>query len=96
MSPLLEALRRAGIITEDLALPDDFDAPEATYRGLCKLPDDESKGDFLPRRRRRIDILSMPWKNRGGALLYYTVRSHSKYSTSLVIHPTLLTFRVTI
>lgn len=73
MSRLLQALRRAGILTDDLALPDDFDASEVTYRGLCKLPDNKAEGKFIPRRRRRIDILKMPWLNRGGALLYYTV-----------------------
>lgn len=86
MPRLLQALHQAGILTDDLALPDSFDNPEACYRGLCKLPDREANGKFLPRRRRRIDILSMPWKNRGGALLYYTVRcilSNPHYSILL-------------
>jgi DNA polymerase lambda len=72
---LLHALREAGIITEDLALPDDSHATEAIYRGLCKLPDTvDEEGKLVRRLRRRIDILSIPWKNRGAALLYYTVR----------------------
>src|ERR1700736_3871743 len=71
---LLRALRDAGIVTEDLALPDDLHAPEATYRGLCKLPDTiDDEGKPVRRLRRRIDILSIPWQNRGAALLYYTV-----------------------
>jgi len=70
---LLHALREAGIVTEDLALPDDLHAPEAVYRGLCKLPDTiDHEGNPVPRLRRRIDILSIPWQNRGAALLYYT------------------------
>jgi DNA polymerase lambda len=72
---LLHALREAGIITEDLALPDDSHATEAIYRGLCKLPDTvDGEGKVVRRLRRRIDILSIPWENRGAALLYYTVR----------------------
>ena len=75
---LLHALREAGIITEDLALPDDLHAPEAIYRGLCKLPDTvDDEGNIVPKLRRRIDILSIPWQNRGAALLYYTVRHWS-------------------
>ncbi|KAG2117714.1 hypothetical protein DEU56DRAFT_839003 [Suillus clintonianus] len=62
---LLARLHAAGILTEDLALPDDFSALELCYRGLCKLPEPDSK-------RRRIDILCVPWENRGAALLYYT------------------------
>ncbi|KAF5334913.1 hypothetical protein D9611_010000 [Ephemerocybe angulata] len=63
---LLEALHKAGILTEDLATPDDPYDLEATYRGLCHIPTDPNS------KRRRIDILAIPWKQRGGALLYYT------------------------
>ena len=74
MSRLLHALREAGIITEDLALPEDLHSLEATYRGLCKLPDTvDNKGKTVRRLRRRIDFLSISWQNRGAALLYYTV-----------------------
>lgn len=62
---LLARLHAAKILTEDLALPDDFSALELCYRGLCKRPEPEAK-------RRRIDILCVPWENRGAALLYYT------------------------
>ncbi|KAG2151079.1 uncharacterized protein EDB93DRAFT_1083633 [Suillus bovinus] len=62
---LLARLHAAKILTEDLALPDDFSALELCYRGLCKRPEPDSK-------RRRIDILCVPWENRGAALLYYT------------------------
>ncbi|KAG1724597.1 hypothetical protein EDB19DRAFT_1644456 [Suillus lakei] len=62
---LLARLHAAKILTEDLALPDDFSALELCYRGLCKLPEPDAK-------RRRIDILCVPWENRGAALLYYT------------------------
>ncbi|KAJ2931934.1 hypothetical protein H1R20_g5152, partial [Candolleomyces eurysporus] len=63
---LLEALHSAGILTEDLAIPDDLYDLEATYRGLCRLPDVPNS------KRRRIDFLTVPWKARGAALLYYT------------------------
>ncbi|KAH7882075.1 hypothetical protein F5I97DRAFT_1817500, partial [Phlebopus sp. FC_14] len=62
---LLERLHAANILTEDLALPGDFSMLELTYRGLCKLPEAGAK-------RRRIDILCVPWESRGAALLYYT------------------------
>ncbi|KAJ7270618.1 hypothetical protein B0H12DRAFT_1208638 [Mycena haematopus] len=62
---LLKALHDAKIITEDLALPDNPFDEEAIYRGLCHLPQFGS-------RRRRIDFLTVPWKSRGAALLYYT------------------------
>lgn len=62
---LLARLHATKILTEDLALPDDFSALELCYRGLCKLPEPDAK-------RRRIDILCVPWESRGAALLYYT------------------------
>ncbi|KIJ61681.1 hypothetical protein HYDPIDRAFT_42398 [Hydnomerulius pinastri MD-312] len=62
---LLEHLHAANILTEDLAIPDNFADLELTYRGLCKLPSPDAK-------RRRIDILCVPWESRGAALLYYT------------------------
>ncbi|KAG2344642.1 hypothetical protein BDR05DRAFT_882173 [Suillus weaverae] len=62
---LLARLHAAKILTEDLALPDDFSALELCYRGLCKRSEPDAK-------RRRIDILCVPWENRGAALLYYT------------------------
>lgn len=63
---LLERLHAVGIVTEDLAVPDDFSDLELVYRGLCRLPEPGAK-------RRRIDFLCVPWVNRGAALLYYTV-----------------------
>ena len=63
-----------GILTEDLAIPEDPNDLEAIYRGLCRLPKGDSK-------RRRIDFLTVPWQSKGAALLYYTVGRY---------HPTLL------
>ncbi|CAA7262003.1 unnamed protein product [Cyclocybe aegerita] len=63
---LLEELHAAGILTEDLALPDEPFDLECTYRGLCRLPHVDGS------RHRRIDFLSVPWTSRGAALLYYT------------------------
>ncbi|KAG6844101.1 hypothetical protein H0H87_009776 [Tephrocybe sp. NHM501043] len=66
LSKLLARLHAAGILTEDLALPEDPDDLEAIYRGLCRVPGrDDSK-------RRRIDFLTVPWASKGAALLYYT------------------------
>ncbi|KAJ7574847.1 DNA polymerase lambda [Mycena floridula] len=65
ISQLLKKLKSAGIITDDLALPDKPHDPEAIYRGLCCLPQKGAK-------RRRIDFLCIPWESRGGALIYYT------------------------
>jgi hypothetical protein len=67
MPRLLRELHTVGILTEDLALPEDPNELDATYRGLCHLPHIEGS------RRRRIDILSVSWSSRGAALLYFTV-----------------------
>ncbi len=67
LGKLLKKLHEADIITEDLAVPENIRDLEAIYRGLCHLP---QKGS----RQRRIDFLTIPWKSRGAALLYYTVR----------------------
>ncbi|KAI0714218.1 hypothetical protein C8T65DRAFT_694947 [Cerioporus squamosus] len=61
---LLAELHKKGVITDDLSLPSDFEDLELSYRGLCRR-DAQS-------RRRRIDFLTVPWKSRGAALLYYT------------------------
>ncbi|KAJ3717229.1 DNA polymerase lambda [Lentinula guzmanii] len=63
---LLQKLHIAGILTEDLALPDYSKPLEAVYHGLCHLP------NVPGTRRRRIDFLTVPWSSKGGALLYYT------------------------
>ncbi|KAJ3971993.1 hypothetical protein EV361DRAFT_908160 [Lentinula raphanica] len=63
---LLERLHTAGILTEDLALPDYSKPLEAVYHGICRLP------NVPGARRRRIDFLTVPWNCKGGALLYYT------------------------
>ncbi|KAF8591655.1 Nucleotidyltransferase [Ramaria rubella] len=61
---LCNLLHKQGILTEDLAVPEDWEALEATYRGLCR-KDEYSK-------RRRIDILCIPYESRGAARIYYT------------------------
>ncbi|KAJ3850719.1 DNA polymerase lambda [Lentinula lateritia] len=63
---LLERLHTAGILTEDLALPDYSKPLEAVYHGICRLP------NVVGARRRRIDFLTVPYSSKGGALLYYT------------------------
>ncbi|KAF5376697.1 hypothetical protein D9615_007866 [Tricholomella constricta] len=63
---LLRDLHAGGILTEDLALPDDPNDLEAIYRGLCRIPWRAGA------RRRRIDFLTVAWHSRGAALLYYT------------------------
>jgi DNA polymerase lambda len=66
LARLLRDLHAAGIITEDLSVPDDWNDLEAVYRGLCRLP------NIKGAKRRRIDFLTVPWVSRGAALLYYT------------------------
>ncbi len=66
LAKLLQKLHDVGILTDDLALPENPWDLEAIYRGLCHLPKEGS-------RKRRIDFLTVPWKSRGAALLYYTV-----------------------
>ncbi|KIP05967.1 hypothetical protein PHLGIDRAFT_480151 [Phlebiopsis gigantea 11061_1 CR5-6] len=61
---LLKELHERGVITEDLNVPEDWDDLELVYRGLCRR---DSKG-----LQRRIDFLTVPYKSRGAALLYYT------------------------
>ncbi|KAF9047170.1 hypothetical protein BDZ89DRAFT_1127214 [Hymenopellis radicata] len=65
LAKLLQKLHDVGILTDDLALPENPWDLEAIYRGLCHLPKEGS-------RKRRIDFLTVPWKSRGAALLYYT------------------------
>lgn len=73
---LLQELKLAGILTEDLCVPGpkDRDDLEAVYRGLCRLPSVPNSC------RRRIDFLTVPWESKGAALLYYTVRPASRPS----------------
>ncbi|OSX58463.1 hypothetical protein POSPLADRAFT_1153086, partial [Postia placenta MAD-698-R-SB12] len=67
---LFRELHRQGILTEDLNIPGSFDDLELIYRGLCRRDVNSS--------RRRIgnltdtDFLTVPYKSRGAALLYYT------------------------
>lgn len=67
LEELLKRLHTLDILTEDLAIPEDFDDEENIYRGLCHLPSEPCS------RMRRIDFLCIPWASRGAALLYYTV-----------------------
>jgi hypothetical protein len=90
MPRLLRELHNAGILTEDLALPEDPDDIEASYRGLCRLPHIEGS------KRRRIDILSVAWKARGAALLYFTVCFLVDVSAEYSFYFILFTCRVTI
>ncbi|TFY80387.1 hypothetical protein EWM64_g3625 [Hericium alpestre] len=70
---LLNMLQTMGIIHEHLSLPDlSVDPLEAVYRGLCVRPLREGEGPESKRLRRRIDFLTVPWINRGAALIYYT------------------------
>jgi DNA polymerase lambda len=70
LEKLIRDCKLAGIITEDLVLPgsrEDETELERVYRGLCRLPNVPGS------RRRRIDFLTIEWKAKGAALLYYTV-----------------------
>ncbi|KAF8326570.1 Nucleotidyltransferase [Cantharellus anzutake] len=61
---LLPKLRAAGVLTEDLSYPSDLDDEEAKYMGLCRLGHEG--------KMRRIDILTIPYHQRGAALIYFT------------------------
>jgi len=64
---LLEVLHRDGIVTEDLSKPHEVDGLEAKWMGIGRR---DAGG-----KRRRIDILAIPWEQVGGALVYFTVSS---------------------
>lgn len=66
MKKLLRVLHADGILTEDLSMPHDASSLEAKYMGIGRR-DATSK-------RRRIDILTIPFDQWGGALIYFTVR----------------------
>ncbi|KAI5121470.1 hypothetical protein M0805_003927 [Coniferiporia weirii] len=68
---LLKELHLRGILTEDLAVPNDLDNLEGSYRGLCRLNEAS--------RRRRIDILVVRYESRGAALIYYTFNRAIRY-----------------
>nr|BAF37047.1 DNA polymerase lambda [Coprinopsis cinerea] len=63
---LIQELHAVGVLTEDLALPEEIDDLEGVYRGLCRLPNVPNS------KRRRIDFLTVPYHSRGAALIYYT------------------------
>ncbi|KAH7099804.1 Nucleotidyltransferase, partial [Auriculariales sp. MPI-PUGE-AT-0066] len=64
LQKLLRILHRDGIITEDLGTPHEQDSLEAKWMGIGRR-DATSK-------RRRIDILTIPFDQLGAALLYFT------------------------
>lgn len=74
LKKLLRVLHADGILTEDLGQPHDMSALEAKYMGICRR-DATSK-------RRRIDILTIPFEQWGGALIYFTVRPSSEHIVS--------------
>ena len=54
LKKLLRELHLSGILTEDLAVPEDFNSLEQTYRGLCRRDENSSNrriGSFHWRRR---------------------------------------------
>ncbi|KAJ3556163.1 hypothetical protein NM688_g2180 [Phlebia brevispora] len=72
---LLHELRKRGIVTEDLCVPEDWDDLELVYRGLCR----KDSGS----RRRRIDFLAVPYESRGAARLYYTEQGDDIFNRSM-------------
>ena len=85
MGRLLKELHRAGVLTEDLSMPDNVRDLECCYRGLCRLPEPGSK-------RRRIDILMVPWTSRGAALIYYTVSDLAQRGIRVLLELTGMAF----
>ncbi|KAH8913955.1 Nucleotidyltransferase [Atractiella rhizophila] len=65
IKPLLGRLKEAGIITFDLGEPDCYESLSFRYMGLCKSTPDGKQ-------RRIVDILGVPWDERGAAWIYFT------------------------
>ncbi|KZO91786.1 Nucleotidyltransferase [Calocera viscosa TUFC12733] len=61
---LLDRLHEQGILTDDLVIPPDNRALEQKYMGVGRLPPDG--------KMRRIDILAIPYDQKGAALIYFT------------------------
>ncbi|KAI0687948.1 hypothetical protein BC835DRAFT_1285779, partial [Cytidiella melzeri] len=64
LARLIDDLHGRNVITEHLSIPENWNNLELSYRGLCRR---DRMG-----KRRRIDFLTVPYKSRGAALLYYT------------------------
>ena len=64
LGPLLARLRRRGVLTDDLALASE--GSQRKYMGVGRLPGKEGS------LHRRVDIIAVPWQERGAALLYFT------------------------
>lgn len=80
---LWQELHRRNILTEDLTLPEDWNDLENIFRGLCRKDSGSRRrrigayrvNEFAPLfTHYTSDFLTVPYKSRGAALLYYTVR----------------------
>ncbi|ORY31676.1 hypothetical protein BCR39DRAFT_465497 [Naematelia encephala] len=63
LKSLVIGLKENGVITHDLSVPSQWDALEAKWMGVGKVPGG---------RYRRIDILCIPFDQWGAALIYFT------------------------
>ncbi|WRT70085.1 uncharacterized protein IL334_007079 [Kwoniella shivajii] len=64
LGDLIQRLKRKGLVTHDLGTPTDWTAPEAKWMGVGRLSS--------AHKHRRIDILCIPYKYWGAALIYFT------------------------
>jgi len=65
LPPLLSALHAKGILTDDLTVPGEGGSHQKKYMGVARLPDSNAL-------HRRLDIILVPWRERGAAKLYFT------------------------
>jgi DNA polymerase IV len=61
MVPLVNSLLKSGFLTHCLATSHSDDGSK--WHGVCKIPDGI---------HRRLDLLFVPWQERGAALIYFT------------------------
>ncbi|KAJ9103152.1 hypothetical protein QFC21_002574 [Naganishia friedmannii] len=66
LGELIKRLVEKNIVTHTLSAPSNYEADEAKWMGIGRLPKKENtKKDVVKSKYRRIDILMVPWKNYG-------------------------------
>ncbi|KZT57577.1 Nucleotidyltransferase [Calocera cornea HHB12733] len=75
---LLDTLHDQGLLTDDLVIPPHNKALEQKYMGIGRLPPDG--------KLRRIDILAIPYDQKGAALIYFTGDDLFNRSIRLLAH----------
>ncbi|EJU00591.1 Nucleotidyltransferase [Dacryopinax primogenitus] len=78
LNKLIRLLHEKGLLTNDLAVPADTHSLEQKYMGIGRLPPDG--------KMRRIDVLAIPWDQKGAALIYFTGDDLFNRSIRLLAH----------